>query len=302
MKATEDFFETVLSGYIVAAAKEVMATDDLHDCNTVAKALVEKFVDISLPPIEPSSSDDQESPSDDQESLADDQVSPADDQESSSHLSYVNHDSVYAYAIDFLTMGLLWHGFHDSIRHGDGDRIVIYWKFLMVLFKEEGHFNYAKEGFGLVAQSLLLSPRKAAELKWCRTVNTHGRVGQNIPVDLHMEHLNANLKSMLHHLGSNITPDSVLRASRALGAVRTVCANFEDILDISHGTDFHLKPSFEKDLLRITDELESAQVFKQKENRQYQSFKRHKPRMSSVDWEKVTKWAKEQILKYHHTY
>ena len=153
MKATEDFFETVLSGYIIAAAKEVMATDDLHDCNAVAKALVEKVVDISLPPIEPSPSDDQESPSHDQES-------PADDQESSSHLSYVNHDSVYAYAVDFLIMGLLWHGFHDSIRHGDGDRIVIYWKFLMVLFKEEGHFNYAKEGFGLVAQSLLLTPGK----------------------------------------------------------------------------------------------------------------------------------------------
>ena len=143
MKATEDFLEILLSAYIVAAAKEVMATDD---CNAVAKALVEKFVVISLPPVEPSS--------------------PSDDHESSSHLSSTN-DSVYAYAVDFLTMGLLWHGFHDSITHGDGDQIVIYWKFLIILLKAEGHFNYAKEGFGLVAQSLLLSPRKAAELKWC---------------------------------------------------------------------------------------------------------------------------------------
>ena len=279
MKAMEDFFETVLSAYIVAAAKEVMTTDDLHDCNAVAKILVEKVVVISLPPVEPSS--------------------PSDDHESSSHLSSTNHDSVYAYAVDFLTMGLLWHGFHDSIKHGDGDRIIIYWKFLIVLFKAEGHFNYAKEGFGLVAQSLLLSPRKAAELKWCRTVNTQGRVGQNVPVDLHMEHLNANLKCMLHHLGSNITPASVLRASRALGAVQTVCTNFKDI---SHDTDFHSRPSFEKDLMKISDELESVQVFKKKENRQYRGFKKHKPRMSSVDWKKVTKWAKEQILNYSHTY
>ena len=117
-----------------------------------------------------------------------------------------------------------------------------------------------------------------------------------------MEHLNANLKCMLHHLGSNITPASVLRASRALGAVQTVCTNFEDISDISHDTDFHSRPSFEKDLMKISDELESVQVFKKKENRQYRGFKKHKPRMSSVDWKKVTKWAKEQILNYSHTY
>jgi len=261
----------VLSSYIVSAAKEVMTTDNLDNCNDVAKALVKKFVALSLPSDEPSS-------------------------------VLLPTDSVYEYAIDFLTIGLLWHGFHDSIRHGDGNRIVTYWKFLTVLFKEEGHFNYAKEGFSLVAQSLLFSPRKAAELKWCRTVNTHGRVGQNVPVDLHMEHLNANLKSMLHHLGSNIMPDSVLHASKALGAVRTVCTNFEDVTDITLDTGFHARPSFEKDLMKLSDELGSAEVFKQKGNRQYQGFKNHKPRMSSVDWKKVSNWVKEQIINYDHTY
>ena len=87
-----------------------------------------------------------------------------------------------------------------------------------------------------------------------------------------MEHLNANLKCMLHDLGSNITPASVLCASRALGAEQTVCTNFEDISDISHDTDFHSRPSFEKDLMKISDELESVQVFKKKENTQYQGF------------------------------
>ena len=123
----------------------------------------------------------------------------------------------------------------------------------MVIFKEEGQFNYAKEGFNLLAESLLFSPRKATELKWCRTVNTHGRVGHNIPVDLHMEHLNANLKRMLHHLGSNITPSSVLRTSKALGAVQSVCTNFEESSDIMFGTEFHSKPSFENDLNKITN-------------------------------------------------
>ena len=74
-------------------------------------------------------------------------------------------DFVQTYAMDFLTLGLLWRGFHDAIKHGDGNRILTYWKFLGIIFKEEGHFNYAKEAFNLLAQSVLLSPRKAAELK-----------------------------------------------------------------------------------------------------------------------------------------
>ena len=34
-------------------------------------------------------------------------------------------DSVYAYATDYLTMALLCHGFHDAIKMGDGNRIML---------------------------------------------------------------------------------------------------------------------------------------------------------------------------------
>jgi len=61
-----------------------------------------------------------------------------------------------------------------------------------------------------------------------------------------MEHMNAKLKCM-SHLGSNITPASVLRASRAVGAVQTVHTNFEDVTDITLDTGFDVRPYFEKD-------------------------------------------------------
>lgn len=81
-----------------------MSADNLPiDCNVVAKALVEKFVKISLPSDEPSTSP------------------PC-------------HDFVQAYATDFLTIGLLWHGFHDAIQEGNGNRILTYWKFLAFVF------------------------------------------------------------------------------------------------------------------------------------------------------------------------
>ena len=86
--------------------------------------------------------------------------------------------------------------------------MVRYWKFLIVVFKSENHYNYANEGFNFLAQTMLLSPRKVSELKWSRTVNTSGTKGKNILVDLHMEHLNRRLKIMLRNLGSNHAPNS----------------------------------------------------------------------------------------------
>ena len=269
MKATEDFLETVLHAHILTAAKQIMKmTDDIGDCNLVAKSLVEQFVKVSLPC-----------------------------DEALQHETTCN-DFVHAYAVDFLTTGLLWQGFHDAIRCGDGDRILVYWKFLIVIFKKEHHHNYAKEGFLLLGQSLLSSARKVAKLKWCHTVNTHGRAGKNIPVDLHMEHLNRKLKDMMHNLGSNITPESVQRMSKALGAVSDICSNFEETTNISAESNFHSRPSLEKDLVQIQEQLEKEQVFEIKQYREHQGFKKYKPLLSSVNWKLMKDWVKERILDY----
>ena len=61
-------------------------------------------------------------------------------------------DTVYLYATKVITLGLLWHGFHDAIKEGDGERILRYWKFLLVAFKATGHRNYAKEAVNLLYQ------------------------------------------------------------------------------------------------------------------------------------------------------
>ena len=99
------------------------------DCNVVADAIIVKFVQVSIPTNEPISNNDT----------------------SRSNVQ----DSVYAYATDYLTMALLWYGFHDAIKMGDGNRILSYWKFLTAIFKQTGHYNYAKEGFLMLAQSAL---------------------------------------------------------------------------------------------------------------------------------------------------
>ena len=32
-------------------------------------------------------------------------------------------DEVYLYSTEFLSLALIWHGFHDAIKEADGDRI-----------------------------------------------------------------------------------------------------------------------------------------------------------------------------------
>ena len=114
----------------------------------------------------------------------------------------------------------------DSVREGDGDRIIRYWKFLLPIFRQEKYYNYANEEFLLIAQTLLLSPRQICDIKRNRTVNTTGRIGKNIPVDLHMEHLDRRLKIMIRNLGANVSPGTEKRASKALVVVDGVQLRF----------------------------------------------------------------------------
>ena len=71
-------------------------------------------------------------------------------------------DKIHLYASQLMTLLLFWHSFNDAIREGDGDRVLSYWKFLLVIFQAKGHRNYCKEAIILLSQyHFLLSPRKA---------------------------------------------------------------------------------------------------------------------------------------------
>jgi len=112
----------------------------------------------------------------------------------------------------------------------------------------------------------------------------HVVAGHNIPVDLHLEHLNRRLKGMLHGLGLNITPESVQRISKALGMIEAVCTDFEDVSNITSVKDYHSTPSFEKDLQKLQEQLMAQEVFVIKQGQCHQRFCKHKQLMSSIDW------------------
>ena len=186
----EEFFDLVVEAHIVSAAMTIFDMKSIDDqahnatffppgsseLDTVqrgnllllaTKEIVSRFVDLSS--CECKKKDKQ--------------------QKKSSGPDLSKHDSVFAYACEVLTLGLLIKEFNDSVREGDGNRIIRCWRYFLLLFKANGRTNYSIEAFNLLAQhDFLLSPRMAMQLTWNRTVNMHGFIGRNISSDLHMEH------------------------------------------------------------------------------------------------------------------
>ena len=90
-----------------------------------------------------------------------------------------------------MSLGLLLMEFTDGIREGDGNRNIRCWRYFLPIL-------YSVEAFVLLSQyKFLFTPRMAAQLKWSRTINTHGRIGKNISCDLHMEHSNRDVKTSI---------------------------------------------------------------------------------------------------------
>ena len=162
---------------MAAARKIISRSTSVTSCIDVAKQVVRQYITLNLP---------------------DSSVRPS-----------ANKGSTYGYGLD-LNLGLLWYGFHESVWEGDGDRIIRYWRFF-ASFSQFRTKELYLEAFNLLVQMIMLSPRKVAEIKWNRTVNTVGREGHDIPCDLHMEHLNRRLKLMMSTLGSNISKPQCIK-------------------------------------------------------------------------------------------
>ncbi len=103
--------------------------------------------------------------------------------------------SAYEYCREVLS--LLYLNFKDSIREGDGTRVMVAWKYFMLIFKATKHKNYAMEELTMLTQYFVILPNLAEQLKWSRFVNVHGFPGRNISADLHMEHMNRTVKTII---------------------------------------------------------------------------------------------------------
>ena len=91
-------------------------------------------------------------------------------------------DDVYNYAVARLSLGLLIRCVDDAIREGNGDRIILCWRFFLSYCKAFNHNKYALPEFLLLAYvTALLLEAKSHSLIWNRTVSNKGGKGKICP-------------------------------------------------------------------------------------------------------------------------
>lgn len=187
----------------------------------------------------------------------------------------------------------------DAVREGDGDRIICVWKFLLPLFKSTGRTNYSLEAFTLLAQYFyLFSPRMAAQLAWSRTVNTHGRPGKNISCDLHLEHLNREVKNVFGGLSSNITEQSVKRIGKSIKGLSNVTHCFDDVNHVPTPSGHHTRKPKNKDVKMMLEQLRKAEVFRFHNGRNHKTFPNFIGNAcKAVNQEALKEWMDGQMKK-----
>ena len=166
-------------------------------------------------------------------------------------------DRVQEYGKEALALGMLFLEFKDAIREGDGTRVLRCWNY----FLSSGHTNYCLEAFNLLVQYYYtLSPRLAEQMLWGCFVNSEGKIAHNISCDLHMEHLNRDIKGAINHLSANKSPKAILRAGKALHELTKILHHFDrlngTVLSDNHTRRSHL------DLLTVIIQLSENNIFR----------------------------------------
>lgn len=241
-------------------------------------SVVDRFVEIKPPPI----------------FRAPNQVTTPSVESTSTH-----PDLISAYSRNLLSLGMLFLEFNDGIREGDGERIIRCWRYFLPLFKLDKRTNYLIEAFILLAQNeFLFTDRQKAQLKWSRTINTHGMTGKNISCDLHMEHLHRELKTAIAAMGSNVTDASIVRAGKSLQKHIAIENQFDSENTVRTPSGKHSRKSSDKDRASIIEQLLSAKVFSTIPGRFHTSFKKLKEHMyDQLDSTEFRSWMEHQMQK-----
>ena len=208
-----------------------------------------------------------------------------------------SQDGIFNYSQEVMTLGLLCMEFEDAIREGDGLRLLRVWKFLLLIFKAAHRKNYSIEALTILVQYYaLLSPRQREQLLWSRFINMNGREGENKAADLHMEHLNHIIKTAIGHQSSNLTPKVLKRIGKCSGPLLNVCEQFDNISNVITPRGKQSKPSHEKDLRKIVEQLINLKAVQKIPGRKHKTIKPIRGSLvSSLDDKKFSKWLKQHL-------
>ena len=171
-----------------------------------------------------------------------------------------SHDSVLSYAEEVFSLGLFLMEFIDSVHEGDGNRILRCWRYMLMMFKASNKTKCSVEAFNaLVQYQFVFNDRLCDQLLW--SSNVHGKEGKNVPMDLHMEHLNRTFKDAVSSLGPNVVDSSLQRTGKALKGLIDIQQQFDTATGITPESSYHTFTSTKKDLIKVIEKLQHERVF-----------------------------------------
>ena len=106
----------------------------------------------------------------------------------------------------------------DTVHEGDGDRLIVNLKYLLLIFKAKSSYSkYAVEVMRFLSQvNCTLTEQMAKRVVYGRFFNTAGKQGRNIESDLAMEHTIKATKNLVNAMGAKKKKKAVQRATRAV--------------------------------------------------------------------------------------
>ncbi len=125
-----------------------------------------------------------------------------------------------------------------------------------------------------------VTPKVAAQMTWSRFVNTRGKEGHNIPVDLFNDPLNRSLKNAVAATGANASTSTIVQCGKSLKGILDTVEPFENEHHISKSSIEHSKAHLAKDEKLIIEELTNSKIFEYIPGHFHTSFPKIKPCIS----------------------
>lgn len=174
----------------------------------------------------------------------------------------------------------------------------------MLIYKSHNHNKYALAGLRLQALiKAILTPREAEWLKWNRTVNNKGGAGNNISMDIRMEHLICLTKELLKRLGPNLTEAAAKRCCKAVGHVSDLIDLVDEDLRIERPSGHHKMQQRGADFKLLVDEFHrrgSMCKFDPQPEREYRIFANFRDRLiKGLDLTSLNKWISQHKKELH---
>ena len=208
-------------------------------------------------------------------------------------------DDVFDYHCNLMNMSLLLHNFIDAGKEGDGDRLLRCIKMFMLHFRQDGSGStkYALESLHHLFQVYVwLTPREAEHVKWNRTVSNKGGMGNNVFMDLDLEHDNHYFKEQLRSLGANVNQTSVNRISHAFFVTSNLLERLDDEMLIRKNSGEHTKKNIKGDCITVVKELVAEDVFTRKQDGNREMKVSHNCRrdyLQLLDTSSLFKWIND---------